>query len=64
MLSLMIGLLDGVVARISLSLLLGSRFGIEGFWYGNSAAGFVTVILAGAYYFSGRWKTRKLLVRQ
>ena len=30
----------------------------------NSTAGFVTVILAGAHYLSGRWKTRKLLVRQ
>ena len=62
-LSLIIGLMDGVVARISLSLIFGSLFGIEGFWYGNAAAGFVTVIMAAIYYYSGRWKTRKLLVK-
>ncbi len=61
-LSLVIGLLDSVVARIALSLALGGRFGILGYWYGNALAGFVTVILAMAYFFSGRWKTRKLLV--
>ena len=61
-LSLIIGLLDSVVARIALALILGGRFGILGYWYGNSLAGFVTVILAMAYFFSGRWKTRKLLV--
>lgn len=61
-LSMVIGLLDGVVARISLSILLGSAFGVMGYWYGNAVAGFVTVILAAAYYYSGRWKTRKLLV--
>ena len=61
-LSLVIGLLDSVVARIALALILGGRFGVLGYWYGNALAGFVTVILAMAYYFSGRWKTRKLLV--
>ena len=61
-LSLVIGLLDSVVARILLSLALGARFGVLGYWYGNALAGFVTVFLAMAYYYSGRWKTRKLLV--
>ncbi len=61
-LSMVIGLLDGVVARISLGLALGAAYGIMGYWYGNALAGFVTVVLAAAYYYSGRWKTRKLLV--
>lgn len=61
-LSMVIGLLDGVVARIALSLALGAAYGIMGYWYGNAIAGFVTVILAAAYYYSGRWRTRKLLV--
>ncbi len=61
-LSMIIGLLDSVVARIFLSLALGSAFGIMGYWYGNALAGFVTVILAAAYYYSGKWRTRKLLV--
>ncbi len=63
-LSLLIGLTDGVLARITLSLIFGHIFGIEGFWFGNVSAGFVTTIMAGAYYFSGRWRTRKLLVKE
>lgn len=63
-LSFVIGLLDGVVARIGISLLLGIvlGWGITGFWYGNAVAGYVTVIIGGIYYYSNRWKTRKLLV--
>jgi putative MATE family efflux protein len=64
MLSLVIALLDGVVARIALSLLLGITFnmGAWGFFWGNSLAGFVSVILGNFYYFSGLWKKRKLMV--
>ena len=61
-LSLIIGLLDSVVARIALSLIMGKIWGIMGYWYGNALAGYVTVILAAMYYYSGRWKTRKLAV--
>lgn len=62
-LSLVIGLLDGVVARIGLTLLLGQvlGFGVVGYWVGNSLAGFVTAIISAAYYISGRWKTYKLI---
>lgn len=61
---LVVGLLDAVGARVGLSILLGITFnmGIEGFWLGNSLAGFVTVILCGAYYYSGKWKKRKLII--
>lgn len=63
-LSFAIGLLDAVVGRVGLSILLGSilGFGIQGFWYGSALAGYVTAIIGGAYYFSGRWRTRKLLI--
>ncbi len=63
-LSFVIGLMDGVIARIGLSILFGTVFGwgITGFWYGNAIAGYVTVLMGGVYYFSNRWKTRKLLV--
>ncbi len=60
-LSMAIGILDGVIARIGLSLLLGHFMGVWGYFWGYSLAGFVTVILAGAYFLSGRWKRRKLL---
>jgi putative MATE family efflux protein len=64
-LGLVSGILDGVVARIGLSLLLGLTFswGVAGFWYGNAYAGFVTVMIGGIYYFSGRWKKRKLIIQ-
>ena len=63
-LSFVIGLMDGVIARIGLSLLFGKVFGwgITGYWYGNAIAGYVTVLLGGIYYYSNKWKTRKLLI--
>lgn len=65
-LALVIGLLDGVVARVGLSLMfgLGMDMGIHGFWLGDALAGYVTALLSAAYYYSGRWKTRKLLIEQ
>lgn len=63
-LNLVISLADGVLARIGLSLLLANVFsmGLYGYWWGSSLAGFVSSIAAFAYYFSGRWQTRKVLV--
>lgn len=62
-LNLLISVLDGVVARIGLSLLFGVALGmgLEGFWLGGALAGYVSAILGGAYFFSGKWKTRKLM---
>ena len=64
-LNMVIALLDGVVARIALSFLFGRvmGMGLEGFWLGNAMAGFVSVILAGLYFFFGRWENRRLLKR-
>lgn len=63
-LSFVIGLMDGVVARIGLALLFGKVFGwgITGFWYGNAIAGYVSALLGAIYYFSNKWQTRKLLI--
>lgn len=63
-LNMVISILDGVAARIGFSLLLGitAGMGLEGFWLGSALAGFVSVILASIYFFTGRWKTRKLTV--
>ena len=63
-LNFVIALLDGVVARIGLGLLLAHSFGLGlyGYWWGSALAGFVSVIWGWLYFFSGRWKTRKLLV--
>lgn len=59
--SFAVGMLDGVVFRIGLSLVLGIGlgWGIHGFWYGAVLAGFTACFIVGPYYFSGRWKKRK-----
>ena len=64
MLGLVISVLDGVVARIGLCIILGNTMGLEGFWLGNALAGFVTTIIAGGYYLSGRWKKRQPLLEK
>lgn len=64
MLGLVISVMDGVVARIGLCILLGNAMGLEGYWLGNALAGFVTTIMAGIYYYSGKWKNRQLLLEK
>lgn len=59
--NLIVGILDGVVARIGLSLLLGHFMGLPGFWLGSGLAGFVTTIPMTIYYLSGKWKNRQLV---
>lgn len=63
-LNLAIALVDGVAARIGLSLLLAIPLGLHGYWWGSALAGFVSVLWGWLYYFSGRWKTRRLLVER
>lgn len=65
-LSMAIGLLDSVVARISLSLLFGIilDFGLKGFFLGHSMAVWVTALLALGYYISGKWEHHKLAVQK
>ena len=56
-LNLLLGLLDGIVARIGLALLLGivAGLGINGFWYGNALAGFVPFFIGMIFFFSRKW---------
>ena len=61
--NLVVGLLDGVVARIGLSLLLGHFMGLTGYWLGSGLAGFVTTIAMGVYYLTGRWETRQAVTQ-
>ena len=59
-----VAILDGVIARIGLSLLLGITLGLglHGFWWGSAAAGYVTVLIGLIYFLSGKWKNKRLLV--
>ncbi len=63
-LSFIAGFIDGIFARIGLSLLFGItlEMGVRGFWLGSSLAGLVIGVIGVFYYLSGKWKTRKLLV--
>ena len=60
-----VGILDGVVLRIGLSVFLGLylHFGIFGFWYGHAIAGFTPFVMGGIYFLTGRWRTRKYIVK-
>ena len=62
-LNFVIAMVDGVIARIGLCLLLAKVFGmgLSGYWWGNSLAGFVSSVWGLAYYFSGRWRYRRVL---
>ena len=61
--SLIVAIMDGFVARISFSVLLGIvlNMGLFGFFLGYNLATYVTAIPAAIYFFCGRWKKRALL---
>ena len=63
LLNFIAGVLDGVVLRLGISFLLayGMNMGVVGFFYGNALARLGPTIVSSIYYFSGKWKTRKLL---
>ena len=60
-----VALLDGVFMRIGLSLLLGLGvgLGVYGFWYGDALASFTPFAIGGIYFLTGRWRTRKYIIK-
>ena len=58
------GLIDGIAARIGLSLLFGITLGmgVSGFWLGSAIAGNVVGVIVLFYYYFSDWKNRELLV--
>ena len=56
-------LFDGLVLRISLSALFSVALGLglRGIFVGSTIAPFGAAAISGAYFFSGRWKTRAAL---
>lgn len=64
-LNLAVALLDGIVARIALAYILcfPLGWGYLGCWYGNAIAGTVPFFLGGAYFLSGKWRTRRYLIK-
>lgn len=56
-------ILDGVVVRVALSLLLTKAFGLGlvGVYLGMGLAPSLSAVIAGIYFYSGKWRKRKLL---
>ncbi len=65
-LGFLIGIIDGVVLRIGISLILAYVFdmGVESYFYGNALARIAPVVIDMAYFYSGHWRRRKLLTEQ
>jgi len=63
--SFAIAILDGVILRTALSYIMGNvlNMGLFGFFIGYNVAAYGTAIPASIYFFSNKWKNRKLLVR-
>lgn len=49
------------IVRIPLSYYLSTRIGITGIWWGIPIAWFTGMILAYAYYKTGKWKTKSVI---
>jgi len=64
--SFVVGIIDGVIARVGLAMLFGLVFnmGIMGFWLGDICASFMPFIICGAYFWSGTWKKRSLAITE
>lgn len=58
-----IGVLDGVICKIGLSLIFLNVIGLgeTSFWWGTALSRFLPGCLCLGYFLSGKWKTRKLL---
>lgn len=65
-LSFLIGIIDGVVLRIGISVVLAQVFhmGVYGYFYGNALARIAPVVIDMAYFYSNHWRRRKLLTEQ
>ncbi len=65
-LGLLVGLLDGVVIRLGGSILLGEvlGMGLVGYFYGNALARLGSAAVQMVYFYSGKWRTRKLILER
>lgn len=57
-LNLLVAIVDGMIARISIAYILGWTLGMgpQGFWLGDAIAGFVPFLIGGTYFLTGKWK--------
>lgn len=59
-----VAIIDGLIARIGLSLLFGLSLslGYFGFWLGDAISGAMPFVLGAVYYLSGFWKKKSAIV--
>ena len=59
-----VAIIDGIIARIGLSLLFGLALsmGYFGFWLGDAISGAMPFVLGTVYYLSGFWKKKSAIV--
>lgn len=57
-LNLLVAIIDGMIARISIAYVLGwyLEMGPQGFWLGDAIAGFMPFLIGFIYYLTGKWK--------
>ncbi len=62
-LNFLVGMLDGVILRIGISILLADwmGMGVLGYYYGNALARLAPCIICTVYFYSGKWRFRKLV---
>ncbi len=60
-LNLAVAIIDGMISRIGLAALFGFALHWDcfGFWMGDALAGFMPLLIGGAFYLSGRWRSRE-----
>lgn len=65
-LGFIIGVLDGLICKIGFGLLFMSLFnpGYLGIWLGVSCSRILPGMISIIYFYSGKWKTRKLLTEK
>lgn len=63
-LNLAVALIDGIISRIGIAALLGFAFKLDclGFWYGDSIAGFVPIMIGLWFLLSGGWRTQNKII--
>ena len=66
MLNMANALLEGIVLKITLSLLFGTvlGWGLKGVFVGQALAPLGAALSGGIYYYSGMWKRRKLIAKR
>lgn len=63
MLNFVIGVMDGIICKIGFSLVFDMVFGwgVYSYFWGTAVSRIIPGFICIAYFYSGRWKTRKLI---